>query len=290
MPALIEILRPHQYLKNGFVWLGVIFAKRWDGATLFDVSIVFLAFCAAASAVYVLNDIVDAEADRQHPLKRHRPIARGALPVATAWRLCVALGVGALVLAAWVSLWALGLVGAYLVLNAAYSWQLKHVAILDVFSISAGFMLRILAGTIAIGIEPSRWLLLTGLMLTLFLGFAKRRAELSLLERADGADRATTRRVLDDYDPAVLDLLLGVTASCTILSYGLYTVSAETFATHATKNLFYTLPFVVYGIFRYIFLLHRCSRGNDVANDLLTDRHLLFTVGGWLALTLWIMA
>lgn len=287
---LIRLLRPTQYIKNGFVWLGVVFAQRWDGQTLLDVSIAFIAFCAAASAVYIFNDILDVEADRRHPIKRHRPIASGAVAVPQAWFISAALAVAALALSGWVSEWVVGFVGVYLALNVAYSWRLKHVVILDVFIIAGGFMLRILTGTVGVGIEPSQWLLLTGIMLTLFLGFAKRRAELLLLESAGKPDQAATRRVLDDYSPVILDLFLGITAACTVLSYGLYTVSPETLAMHGTNGLFYTLPFVVYGIFRYLFLLHQRVGGNDTASDLLTDRHLLLTVAGWLALTAAVLA
>ncbi len=287
---VVKLLRPQQYIKNGFVWLGVVFAQRWDWQTVLDVSIAFAAFCAAASAVYVFNDILDVEADRRHPVKRHRPIASGAVAVSQAWFVSAVLAIAALVLSGWVSGWVLGFVGAYLALNVAYSWRLKHVVILDVFIIAAGFMLRILTGTLGVGIEPSQWLLLTGLMLTLFLGFAKRRAELFLLESVSKPDQAATRRALDDYSPAILDLFLGITAACTILSYGLYTVSPETVALHGTKALFYTLPFVVYGIFRYVFLLHQRDGGNDAASDLLTDRHMLLTVAGWLGVILAVLA
>jgi 4-hydroxybenzoate polyprenyltransferase len=290
MPTIVKLLRPDQYIKNGFVWLGMIFAQRWDWQTFGEVAVAFTAFCAAASAVYVFNDILDVEADRRHPVKRHRPIASGAVSPSQAWLVCAAFAVLAIVLAGFVSTMTSGLILAYLAINAAYSWRLKHVAILDVFIIAAGFMLRILTGTLGVGIDPSQWLLLTGLMLTLFLGFAKRQAELLMLANAGKTDRGATRRVLDDYSPAILDLFLGVTAACTILSYGLYTVSSETFAAHGTRALFYTLPFVVYGIFRYVFLLHRRYRGNDAAADFLTDRHLMLTVLGWLVVTIAVLA
>lgn len=289
MHPFIGLLRPYQWLKNGFVLTGVIFSHQWDALTLIRVSVAFLSFCAVASATYVINDILDVEADRLHPTKCRRPLASDAVTIPVAWWLSGGLVVAALALAAWVSAAAAGLVLAYWLLNVAYSWRLKHVVILDVFIISAGFMLRILVGTIGLDIAPSQWLLLCGLMLTLFLGFAKRRAELLMLE-ASQKDVALSRRVLDDYSPIMLDLYLSVTAACSILTYGLYTVSVETVALHGSKNLIYTLPFIVYGIFRYLFLLHNRGRGNDAANDLLDDRHLLFTVFGWLLLTLWLLS
>jgi len=174
MHALIRLLRPHQYIKNGFVLLGLLFATQRDAATAAHAALAFLAFCAMASAVYVLNDLLDVEADRQHPQKCRRPIASGEIKAPLAWCACVLLAGAALALGAAVGLAVPLLLLTYLALNLAYSLYLKHVVILDVFVISAGFMLRILAGTVGIGIVPSQWLLLCGLMVTLFLGFAKR--------------------------------------------------------------------------------------------------------------------
>jgi len=165
----------------------------------------------------------------------------------------------------------------YAVLNVGYSMGLKHVVLLDVFIISAGFMLRILAGTLGVGIAPSHWLLLCGLMLTLFLGFAKRRAELNIM----AGEGASHREVLDDYDPVLLDKLIGICAAGAIISYSLYTVSAETLAMHGTSSLIATVPFVIYGIFRYLFLLHRRGGGGDPAAALLKDAHLLGAFVGW---------
>jgi len=181
MHALIRLLRPHQYIKNGFVLLGLLFATQRDAATAAHAALAFLAFCAMASAVYVLNDLLDVEADRQHPQKCRRPIASGEIKAPLAWCACVLLAGAALALGAAVGLAVPLLLLTYLALNLAYSLYLKHVVILDVFVISAGFMLRILAGTVGIGIVPSQWLLLCGLMVTLFLGFAKRHAELMQL-------------------------------------------------------------------------------------------------------------
>jgi 4-hydroxybenzoate polyprenyltransferase len=289
MAALIKLIRPHQYIKNGFVLIGVIFAGQWNQPTLISAALTFLAFCAIASAVYVINDILDVEADRQHPTKRNRPLASGKLSMASAKITAAVLLIVAMVLAATVSGIALAIVLTYFVMNLVYSWRLKHVVIMDVFIISAGFMLRILAGTLGIGIAPSEWLLLCGFMVTLFLGFAKRRAEL-LTAEAIGGDAMLMRRVLDDYNPKMLDIFLGVTAACSILGYGLYAMSAETMQLHGTHALVYTLPFVVYGIFRYLYLLYDKGHGTDTANDLLDDRHMLLTVVCWLMATLGILA
>lgn len=286
MINIVRLLRPHQWIKNGFVLLGVVFSHQWDAGTVSAALVAFAAFCAMASAVYVLNDILDVAADRQHPKKKHRPIASGAVAVPVAWVVFAVLAAGSLLLAFTVGYWVPALLATYLVLNVAYSLHLKHVVILDVFIISAGFMLRILAGTLGLGITPSDWLLLCGLMLTLFLGFAKRRAELLMLESSGSPTRASTRRVLDDYSPAMLEQYIAVSAACTILSYGLYTVSEGTVALHGSSGLIYTVPFVVYGIFRYLFLLHHRARGSDTARDLLTDRHLLVTIAGWMGTSL----
>ncbi|MBI2306685.1 MAG: decaprenyl-phosphate phosphoribosyltransferase [Rhodocyclales bacterium] len=287
MKAWIKLLRPHQWLKSGFVFVGLLFGHAWNDAQLVgQVLLAAAAFSLAASAVYVGNDLVDRERDRQHPKKSRRPLASGAITVSAA------LALGGLCLAvagllAWLaSPSVLAIIAAYLLLNVGYTLGLKHVVLLDVFIISAGFMLRILAGTLGVGIAPSHWLLLCGLMVTLFLGFAKRHAELKALDGHAGGHR----QVLDEYDPALLDKLIGICAAATIVSYSLYTVSADTLALHGTSGLMATVPFVVYGMFRYLYRLHRHAGGGDPAVDLLTDRHLLVAGGGWLLAVVWILA
>lgn len=289
MKAIVKLIRPHQYIKNGFVFLGPLFSHQWDLTTLSESLIAFFAFCAMASAVYVLNDIVDVEADRAHPVKCKRPLPSGLVSMVTAKLLLVVLLVASLVLSSFVSIYVAAFTLSYFIINVFYSWRLKHIVILDVFLISSGFMLRILSGTIGLGIAPSVWLLLCGLMITLFLGFAKRRAELLMLEASDEKDKGLTRRVLDDYSPTILEQFIGITAACTILSYGLYTVSPQTIALHGSDNLIATLPFVVYGIFRYLFLLHRKQKGNDTAKDLIQDPHLIITVVLWALTTIWVL-
>ncbi|MBD2859386.1 decaprenyl-phosphate phosphoribosyltransferase [Spongiibacter sp. KMU-158] len=296
MKNLVRLMRPHQYIKNGFVLIGPLFSPQWDAASWGEAAFVFLAFCAMASAVYVLNDLVDIEADRQHPSKRSRPLPSGAISIFEARLLLFVLVAISIVLSLVVNIWILLFSSSYFVLNVFYSWRLKHVVILDVFVISAGFMLRILAGTVGLDIMPSSWLLLCGFMLTLFLGFSKRRAELLLVHNLSSlnsdqrAEKALTRKVLDDYSPIMLEQFIGVTAGCTILSYGLYTVSPQTVALHGTGNLVYTLPFVAYGIFRYLFLLHQKARGSDTAKDLLSDKHLLLTCAAWLVCTVMVLS
>ena len=275
----LKLLRPYQWVKSGFVFVGLLFGHGWQQPLLVQrVVLAAAAFALAASAVYVLNDLADRERDRLHPQKRLRPLASGAVSVTAALLLAGACLLGALLLAGAVSMAVLSIVIGYALLNVAYSMGLKHVVLLDVFIIAAGFMLRILAGTLGVGIAPSHWLLLCGLLLTLFLGFAKRRAELNALAGRGGHHR----QVLDDYDPVLLDLLIGICAAGAIVCYSLYTVSAETVAMHGTANLIYSVPFVIYGVFRYLFLLHRRSGGGDPSAALLHDVYLLIAFAGWL--------
>ena len=245
-----------------------------------------LAFCCASSAIYVINDWYDRESDRLHPRKRLRPLAAGTVTPAAGLILAVLSVLLGIALARLAAPRVLSIVTIYLLLNLAYSWQLKHVVILDVFVIAAGFMLRILAGTLGVGIPPSSWLLLTGLMVTLFLGFAKRRSELAVMER--GGDAA--RKVLQNYSLPMLDLMIGVCTAGVVISYSLYTMSPETIAMHHTDKLIYTVPFVLYGLFRYLHLTFSSDAGEDPARDLLRDPHLLVTVFGWAAVTLWLFA
>ncbi len=277
MPALIRLMRPHQWLKNGFVFVGLLFGHAWnDPDKLLAALLVFVAFCLLSSAVYVFNDYVDREQDRRHPEKKHRPLASGAVSVPAALALGSACLVGALALAFGVSR-APWVFVAYLALQIVYNAGAKHIVVLDVFIIAAGFMLRILAGTVGIGIPPTHWLMLCGLMLTLFLGFAKRRAELGTLQD----DSVVHRRVLEHYSKAMLDNFIVIAASGTVVSYALYTVSPETIAQHGTSWLIASVPFVLYGLLRYLYLLHRHGGGGDPAQEMLTDPHLMASLFGW---------
>ena len=285
--AMLRLLRPHQWLKNGFVFIGLLFGHAWHNVpTVQAVLLAALAFCFTSSAIYVVNDLADREADRLHPKKRTRPLAAGTVsPFAgvVLALLCAGLGLGLAWVAAPAVLW---IVLGYAVLNLAYSWRLKHVVILDVFIIAAGFMLRILAGTVGVGIPPSSWLLLTGLLVTLFLGFAKRRSEMAVMEHTGEA----ARKVLHNYSLPMLDLMIGVCAAGVVMAYSLYTMSPETVATHHTDKLIYTVPFVLYGLFRYLHLSFSTDAGEDPARDLLRDPHLLLTVLAWGTVTVWLFA
>ena len=285
---LLKLLRPYQWIKNGFVFVGLLFnhASNDPGLTT-SVLLAAAGFCLLSSCVYVINDIFDRKSDQAHPAKRHRPLARGTVTTGQAIALAFACGVAGLALAAAASKVVVIILLAYLALNVAYSAGLKNIVILDVFIIAAGFMLRIFAGTWGVNIAPSQWLLLCGLLLTTFLGFAKRRAELM---RSDGvnSDTISQRPVLYDYSPVLLDTLMAISAAGVVVSYSLYTVSPDTIALHQTDKLIYTLPFVLYGVFRYIFLLHRRG-GEDPAWTLLTDAHLLVVGALWLAAIAWLI-
>jgi len=286
LAAFVELARPQQWLKNGFVLVGLFFGHAWGEPALAAAALgATAAFCLAASAVYAFNDARDAALDRGHPEKRDRPVARGTIAPRAAYAFSAALGAGALALAAAWGLALAAIVATYLALNVAYSAGLKRVPVLDVFAIAAGFMLRLLAGTTGIGIEPSRWLLACGFLLTLFLGFAKRRAELALLAE----DAAQHRAVLEAYSTGFLDKAIMVCAAGMIVSYALYAVSADTAALHGTQLLILTLPWVLLGTFRYLYRLHYRGGGGDPAEELLRDPVLAAAVAGWLATTSWLI-
>lgn len=308
--ALICLMRPHHWIKNGFVLVGVLFGHGWTDPNLaWQAALLFAAFCLVSSAVYVLNDVMDREADRRHPRKRSRPVAAGRIAPRHALAFALLLALAGLLLAERVSLAALAFAAGYVALNAGYSAGLREVAILDVFIIAGGFMLRILAGTVGLGIAPSQWLLLCGLMLTVFLGFAKRRAELgaawgagSAIEKAGlgtfdrsaedwaAQDNMAARGALAGYTPALLDRMIWLSAGGTLLTYALYTVDNVTILTHGTDKLVYTVPFVVYGLFRYLYVLYRRGGGADPALEVPSDAHLLVVAAGWLVLVLLLIA
>jgi len=286
--ALFRLLRPHQWVKNGFVFIGLLFSNVSDDWELRgSVLLAAAGFCLLSSCVYILNDVFDREADRAHPLKRKRPLASGAVSLGQAYALAFVCATAGLALGAMASAVVVAILLAYLVLNLAYSAGLKDIVILDVFMIAAGFMLRIFAGTWGVDIVPSYWLLLCSLQLTVFLGLAKRRGEL-LAGGGGGPEGAIQRAVLGDYSPALLDTMMAISAAGVIVSYSLYTVSPDTIALHHTDQLIYTLPFVLYGIFRYIFLVHRYN-GEDAAWTLLSDAHMLGVGALWLGVTLWLI-
>jgi 4-hydroxybenzoate polyprenyltransferase len=286
VPAFIELLRPHQWVKNAFVLVGLMFGHAWrDAGMVIDAVVATIAFCLASGAVYAFNDARDAPQDREHPDKQRRPVARGAISPAQAMALSSVAAAGSLAIAAVVSWRALAIVAAYLVLSAAYTLRLKHVPVLDVVIIAAGFMLRLLAGTLGIGIEPSNWLLACGFLLTLFLGFGKRRAEIARLEEDAGRHRA----VLEEYSPAFLDKAIIACAVGMTIAYAAYTLSTETAQLHGTGQLVLTLPWVVLGTARYLYRLRRRGGGGDPAEEVVRDPILAASVVGWVATVFWLI-
>ncbi|MGI5818162.1 MAG: decaprenyl-phosphate phosphoribosyltransferase [Armatimonadota bacterium] len=275
LAALVRCMRPWQYTKNLLVFAAVIFAHRLgDPAAVISSVLAFVLFCMVSSAVYLINDVRDCEEDRRHPEKCLRPIACGALSPRLASAVAVALvivGVGGSFVVN-VGLGAVTL--GYFGLQMLYQLILKQLVLLDVFAIAAGFVLRAVAGAEAIEVVISPWLLICTLLLALFLGLAKRRGELVLLE--EGAEGH--RRTLDRYSIEMLDQLIPVMAACAIMAYCLYTISDRTVAELGSTRLMYTIPFVIYGLFRYVYLMHREGHGGAPDRTLLQDRPLLITV------------
>jgi len=284
--AYVELARPTHWVKNAFVLAGIVFGHAWDDAGLLVAAfVVTLSFCLASSAVYAFNDALDAEQDRDHPDKRERPVARGAVGKREAFVVAALLGIASLGAAVWVGSTAVGIVAAYLALNVAYTLGLKRIPVVDVFAIAAGFMLRILAGTSGIGVEPSQWLLACGFLLTLFLGFAKRRAELARLAE----DAAQHRAVLDAYTTGFLDKAILVCIVGMVVTYAAYTVSPDTASLHGTGNLILTLPWVLLGTFRYLYRLHFRGGGGDPAEEVIRDPLLAAAGAGWVVTVLWLI-
>ncbi len=298
--ALFRAMRPQQWVKNIFVLAALVFARGARGSLLDgDLSDVwrtlyaFAAFCLGSSAIYLVNDVMDVESDRKHPTKRNRPIASGAVTVRAAFvasMVCVAL---ALFLSA--RAYPAGapaptvqhIVAAYMVLNLAYSLKLKHIVLVDAFCIATGFLLRVKAGGLAAGAQISHWLMLCTLFLALFLALCKRRAETDLL----GADRGDHRAILVEYTSGFLDQMVTVLAACTILTYTMYTVSEETAAKFGHgHHMVWTVPFVVFGLARYM-LLVQTQKGGGSPTRVLLGGDALFLVNslGWLGTVAWVV-
>lgn len=270
-------MRPHQWLKNGFVFAGLVFSQSWQDAPLaLRVLDAFAAFCCISSLVYIINDWHDRASDALHPAKQHRPLASGAVSGPLALLLALALLAGGVLLAGGNRALLL-LLALYALQNLAYSWRLKQVPVVDVSIIASGFMLRLLAGTVAVGIPPSRWLLLTGVFVALFLGFSKRKAE-------SFHDESSQRAVLAHYPAALLDTFMATAMTATLITYSLFATSPEAQLQHG-ERLLYTVPVVIFAMLRYTYQVHR-GRGEDVARDLLRDPWIVAAGLGWLAIFL----
>jgi 4-hydroxybenzoate polyprenyltransferase len=276
--AVAVSLRPHQWTKNLVVLAALAFSKHlFDPQPLSRALLAFALFCGLSGTVYLLNDVADVERDRLHPTKRLRPIASGALSVRTAVALAIALGTLCVGLSFLLGPTFATCAAIYLVLNLAYSFRLKEVVIVDVLAVSFGFVLRAVAGAVAVAVHISEWLLILTILLALFLTLAKRRAELTSLNQ--GASEH--RKILAEYSPYLLDQMISVvTASC-VTAYAFYTTAADTREKFQTDRLVWTLPFVLYGIFRYLYLVHQKEKGGSPTDVLLTDRPLLVAVALW---------
>jgi 4-hydroxybenzoate polyprenyltransferase len=281
LPAhLLRALRPHQWTKNLIVFAGLIFSEQQlllnTNAVLRAMS-AFAIFCLLSGVVYLVNDLRDRDADRRHPTKSRRPIASGSLSPGVAAAAAGILGAGAMGWAVWLGPAFATIAGGYLGMMVIYSAALKHVVILDVLTIAVGFVMRAAAGAVVIAVPISHWLLIVTLLLALFLGLSKRRAEIVALAE----EARHHRRILDEYSPYLLDQMISVVTASTLLSYAFYTIDPETVQKFGTDRLLWTLPFPLYGIFRYLYLVHKREGGGNPSELLLTDRPLLACVALW---------
>src|SRR6188768_2555368 len=277
---VIRSLRPEQWTKNLIIFGGLLFGQRlFDFRSVVLATAGFAVFCALSGVVYLLNDVADRDADRRHPLKRRRPIASGELATSTALVAAGIIGIAALAVSFALHTEFGFLATAYVALLAFYSGPLKHVVIIDVLTIAIGFVLRAAAGAVVIDVPISNWLLFITILGALFLALSKRRHELVLL-----ADDATSHRpILQEYTPYLLDQMIAVVTASTLVAYAFYTVNPETVEKFHTTRLALTLPFLLYGIFRYLYLVHQKEGGGSPAEMLLNDRPLLACVALWAA-------
>ena len=280
---LLRVLRPYQWVKNGFVLLPIVFAEKLgDGGAVLRVIAAFTAFCAAASSVYIANDLVDLAADKLHPIKKLRPLAQGHLAAREALRLSFILAIAALGCGFALN-FGLGIcLSAYIAGNLLYTQGLKRIVILDVMCLGLFFLLRVIAGAVVISAHVSEWLLICSAILALFLGFNKRRHELLIL----GKETGEHRQVLDKYSIYFIDQMVSVLTASTVIFYTLYTVDTDTAAHFGGNGLLFTVPFVYYGIFRYLYLVHKRRQGGDPSRIILKDKMLQLNIICWLAVAI----
>jgi 4-hydroxybenzoate polyprenyltransferase len=279
LPALLRSFRPEQWLKNGFVVAPLVFSGRvFDPVSWPATAVAVIGFCAASSATYVVNDLMDREADRRHPEKRHRPIASGEVGIGGAVAVVAVLGAVAAVAAVILGSGFAAILGGYLGLTTLYSLGLKRAVFVDVMVVAAGFVLRVVGGAVAIAVPVSHWLLMCAFLLALYLALGKRRSELVLL----GADAGLHRAVLGHYTLPMVDQAISVVLGATLVAYTLYTVAPDTIQKVGSEGLMVTAPVVLYGLFRYLYVLHRHELGGSPARVLLTDRPLLVCVILWI--------
>jgi 4-hydroxybenzoate polyprenyltransferase len=276
---LFRSLRPQQWIKNGFILIPLIFAQRvFHGPSVFLSLQALFIFCILSSAIYLINDINDLEADRRHPEKRHRPLAAGLISTTLAKVTAVLLLTVSLLWGAHVGRVFLFVLAIYLTVQLLYNYRLKEIVILDIFCVSSGFFLRVTSGAVAIDVSISHWLIICTVLISIFLALAKRRHELVLLGNTEAGNH---RKALSSYSPLLLDQMMGVITASTLLSYMLYCVSPETIEKFQTDHLIYTFPFVLYGIFRYLYLIHIKAQGGAPEKILVSDLPMAVSIILW---------
>jgi 4-hydroxybenzoate polyprenyltransferase len=275
---VIVSMRPGQWSKNLFIFAGLIFSGNlFHPEVLIRVGSGFILFSLVASSIYIFNDIMDVEYDRAHPEKKNRPVAAGLLSVPAAHAGAIVFAAAGLIGALTLDRVFFAILLSYLIINFAYTIKIKKMVILDIMCISSGFVLRVLAGTELAEVTPSDWLILCTIMLSLFLGFSKRRHELAVT----GAKAVSHRKVLGEYSLSFLDQMIAVATACTVMSYALYTVSPQTVYRFGTRNLVFSIPFVIYGIYRYLYLIHQKNMGGNPTRELVRDLPLLINALLW---------
>jgi 4-hydroxybenzoate polyprenyltransferase len=276
--ALILSLRPKHWVKNFFIFAPLIFSQNLLKSQFVILSIgAFFAFCVASSSVYLVNDVLDIEQDKIHPQKKNRPIASGVIKPEFALIFAGFLAIFSLVVSSVINYFFMLVLAVYIILNLFYSLWLKNIVILDVLVLSVFYLLRVVGGGIAIGVSISSWLIVCTVLLALFLGFGKRRHEVLLMQE----NASQHRKILSEYNPYFLDQMIGVVTASTLMAYALYTMSEETVKKFGTKGLPLTIPFVLYGIFRYLYLVHQKEEGGSPTQLMLTDKPLIATVLLW---------
>ena len=281
--TVFKTLRPHNWIKNLIVFAPLIFSGRFTQMSLsLRAALAFTCFCIVASAIYIINDICDKSEDQQHPSKRKRPIASGALASNHAIIICIVLMSGGLALAYSLGFSVFAYILLYIIIGIAYSLAIKHIAILDVLIIASGFVLRILVGGAAVSVVPSYWLILCTVMISIFLGFTKRRVELV----TNGYGNNNSRPVLKDYSISFLDQVIPTVTGATILAYALYTIDEHTQNVLGTTGMLLTLPFVIYGLLRYIYIIYHLQKGADPTATIISDIPTVINLFLWVVASL----
>jgi 4-hydroxybenzoate polyprenyltransferase len=283
----LKLVRVPQWIKNMFVFVPLLFSQHlFDKEYFLTTLLAFIVFCLASSLIYVINDIIDIDADKAHPTKKNRPLPSGLISKQSAMFVAAGLAVLLLILLPQFNNEFIYFVVSFVILNILYSFWLKHIVILDVFSIATGFAIRVLAGAVVISVPISSWLILTTMFISLFLGVMKRHSELILVAESENAP---SRKVLSQYSLNFADQMATVAAAGVIICYALYTVSERTVTIFGTENLIYTTPFVVYGIFRFMYLEYISNKGDNTTKIVFTDVQIIVTVLAYVTTTVLII-